>query len=259
MAKWGEAKLTEEQKNAKEEERQRVQAEKAEREEAEMFNRQINFFIMRSMWQIVPVQYSNDTIEFTFNMSRARYSRIIDTGIARLSKDELEFLEKKTGVSSEIFKGEKRFDCLNKDGKEIITTEEWKELFKRRTKRRRLKSQLNEVEGTEDYIKSKIAYEEAKKIYKEAEVVIKEKLKDIPRKGNMDFQRFCTFAEKGYGSRLVRIQEIKQAISKIEFSLLDSCTGAELNDLSKLLGQKSKTVNAILQYRVARGDFRKNK
>lgn len=49
MAKRGEAKLTEEEKKAKEEEKQRIQAE----QERQRFNRQINYLVMRKMWQTI--------------------------------------------------------------------------------------------------------------------------------------------------------------------------------------------------------------
>ena len=90
------------------------------------FNRQINYFVMRYMWQVVcgrSARYADDTIYNAFSTSRERYTRIINTGIVRYKKEELETLYRKTGIPTEIFTGEKRFECpYNKEteaGKDI--------------------------------------------------------------------------------------------------------------------------------------------
>lgn len=258
MAKWGESKLTEEEKKEREEQKKRMQEEKERKEEERKFNRQINYFVMRSMWQIIPDGRTNGKVEECFNMSRTRFTRIIDVGTARLTTEELEFLSKKTDMSQDIFKGERHFACLTASGQEIITMEEWRELFRLRTERRRLKRFVDDGDITAgDVSEAEEAYKKADDIYREAERDIKKKLGKVSRKSDIDFGRLYTFVQKGYGDRLVRLQEIKQTVAKIELSLLDSCTKAELVELGKLLTQKSKTVDAVLMYRGVRGDFKK--
>lgn len=78
------------------------------------FNRQINFFIMRYMWQVICERNPDDTIYKAFQTSRERYTRIINTGVVRYGKGELDSLSQITGLRKEIFLGEVRFNVLMK-------------------------------------------------------------------------------------------------------------------------------------------------
>lgn len=261
MEKLGEPKLTEAEKNAREEQEKQKQTEKVKKEKQIRLYRKINYYIMRCMWQVIQDTYTNDTIYTCFNMSRTRYARILDTGIARISKEELEFLERKTEIPQEIFKGTKPFACLDEHGNEAISLDEWENLFRLREKRQNMRAKQADGEGREKATsdgEDKKSFEQANKDYKDAERKIKEKLKKIPRKGNdTDFQRLCTFLKNGYGNRLMRLYDIKQAVEQIEFTLLNECTQKELGDLSKLLSQHTKMINAVLLYRKERGDFKR--
>ena len=79
-------------------------------EENKRHNRQINYFIMRYMWQVVCKRGTGRIYE-AFGMSRERYTRIINTGKVRLGKAELSSLQQRTGLREEVFTGAIRFDC----------------------------------------------------------------------------------------------------------------------------------------------------
>ena len=124
------------------------------------FNRQINYFIMRYMWQVICGRNPNDTIYMAFHTSRERYTRIINTGVVRYAKGELDSLSQTTGLKKEIFSGEVRFNCpyevkkkpiqeKQKTGKKQepekemkeITEKEWQDLFQWREVRTGTKGQ----------------------------------------------------------------------------------------------------------------------
>ena len=107
---------------------------KALSDKDKQFNRQINYFIMRYMWQVVRGRNSQDTIYLAFGTSRARYTRVIDTGAIRYGVGELAGLQQVTGLRKEIFTGEVRFDCPvpikpGSDELTSITTKDWEEMF----------------------------------------------------------------------------------------------------------------------------------
>lgn len=91
------------------------------------FNRQINFLVMRTMWQELRGRAKKgsegQTIYAAFHMSRERYTRIIRGEPVRFSKEELKRLMVETGVRSEIFEGK---DCFHF---EAISHKDWKKLF----------------------------------------------------------------------------------------------------------------------------------
>lgn len=94
------------------------------------FNRQVNYFIMRYMWQVICERNPEDTIYKAFHTSRERYTRIINTGIVRYAKGELDSLSQITGLRKEIFLGEVRFNCpykvkiKNAEKKQVIEKRE---------------------------------------------------------------------------------------------------------------------------------------
>ena len=93
-------------------------------------NRQINFLIMRKMWQTIRGRAKkgseDQTIYVAFHMSRARYTRIIRGEAVRFSKGELERLMRETGVRSDIFEGITAFEF------EAISLKDWQKLFELR-------------------------------------------------------------------------------------------------------------------------------
>lgn len=96
-------------------------------EKRRAFNRQINFYIMRYMWQVMGgrVKGSNrHTIYDVFQTSRERFTRIINTGIVRYKSGELDKLADNMGLRKEILTGEVRFCCPYEDHGQIVDISE---------------------------------------------------------------------------------------------------------------------------------------
>lgn len=240
---------------------QATQAEKAKlSDDDKKFNRQINYFIMRYMWQVICGRNPNDTIYMAFNTSRERYTRIINTGVVRYAKGELDSLSQTTGLKKEIFLGEVRFICPyevkkkpaqenQKTGKkpepekEIkeITEKEWQELFQWREVRTGAKGQKSPQD----------------KIY---QILRHVKQSDVE---NWDFYRLCYFLKERTPApskvTTEQFRDMQQAISDLSFSILDKCEVGQLQNLQKLLKEKSALVGGIIIYKNARDKEKQEK
>lgn len=240
---------------------QATQAEKAKlSDDDKKFNRQINYFIMRYMWQVICGRNPNDTIYMAFHTSRERYTRIINTGVVRYAKGELDSLSQTTGLKKEIFLGEVRFSCPyavkkkptqenQKTGKkqepvkEIkeITEKEWQDLFQWREVRTGAKGQKSPQD----------------RIY---QILRHVKQSDVE---NWDFYRLCYFLKERTPapSKVTKEQfrDMQQAISDLSFSILDKCEVGQLQNLQKLLKEKSTLVDGIITYKNARGKEKQEK
>lgn len=131
-------------------ERQRLQ------EEEIRFNRQVNFFVMRKTWLKVrgrakKGETGKPTIYDVFEISRERYTRILNRENVRLAQTEIEKLSRKTQVSSAIFEGKRRFQF------EQITRGDWKRLFELRDE------SITEFHKTGNELFAKIKKEDLKK------------------------------------------------------------------------------------------------
>ena len=251
MAEQEQTKTTEQEEQAKKEKEKK---EKEQHEKECRFNRRVNYFIMRYMWQVVCGRNPDDTIYMAFNMSRERYTRIINTGVVRYAKGELDSLSQITGIRKEIFSGEKRFQCLHKvntpqkekteailnnkevkDTKKIdITGEEWDALFTWRKNRKK-----EEGEDTPQ-----------EKIYK--------LLKRVNRSDveNWDFYRLCYFLKERRPAPLKvtaeQIRDIEKAIRGLTFSMMDRCDIGQLLRLKKLIKEKEQLITGIIVYKNAK-------
>ena len=67
-------------------------------------NRQVNYFIMRRMWQVIRGRSADDTIYKAFETSRERFTRVINTGVIRYGKGELAGLRQLTGFRGYIYR-----------------------------------------------------------------------------------------------------------------------------------------------------------
>lgn len=259
MEKFGEPKLSEEEKKPREEQKEREKEKKKAEEARRLKNRRINYFVMRYMWQVVRGRSGDDTIYNAFGMSRERYTRILDTGKVRYRKNELEELVHHTGIPRTIFTGEERYTCLNAKGEEIVSPDTWDDFVKcrdaKRTSRDRLNKSMEETgEPNERYV---TALNKASEDYKTIQEKVEGLLKEATRKGDTSFHRLCAFLKNGYGIRLERIQDVYSALKYLNFDLLNECHKDELNQLYKELSRRMKLVNAVLTYRGARGDFKR--
>lgn len=238
---------------------QTAQAEKDKlSDDDKKFNRQINYFIMRYMWQVICGRNPDDTIYKAFNTSRERYTRIINTGVVRYAKGELDSLSQMTGLRKEIFLGEARFKCPyevkkkpaqenQKTGKKQepeketkeITEKEWKDLFSWRKARTGAKGQ----QSPQDSI---------------CQILKRVKQSDVE---NWDFYRLCYFLKERTPapSKVTKEQfrDMQKAISDLSFSLLDKCEVGQLQSLQKLLKEKSTLVSGIIIYKNARDKEKK--
>lgn len=262
--------------------------EEKQKEQEERRNRQINYFVMRYMWQKIrgrsrkaregkPIKYD---IYDTFGMSRERYTRVIDAGTIRYKSGELDSLSKRTGIRAEIFKGEARFECpiLNKDAEktviETIPIEIWNTYFELRGEKK--KSHAIDMEGEtavkeqeqypgEHYKRAMAdnterdkrlnAYREKWKKYYDTEQAITGMLNvaiqtDIEYR---DFYVLCHYLKNRRAAPARLEQEgfrvIVRTLESISFSLLDECTVQELAALLKRLKEKYQLVQTVHGYK----------
>lgn len=194
-------------------------------------NRQVNYFIMRRMWQVIRGRSADDTIYKAFKTSRERFTRVINTGIIRYGKGELAGLCQLTGLSEDIFTGKTRFVCPYKDGdqEQCITEEEWVHLFKWRKAR-------NSGGG-----------DRQKKIYTLLNKVNKRNIE------NHDFYRLCYFLTECKPAPLRlpsdKIRGITAEMNRMSFEVLDSCEIGQLRKLEALMQSKLALVKSIRVYK----------
>ena len=223
-------------------EKQKQENEQKERERKQ-FNRRVNYFIMRYMWQVIHgrKRSDEDTIYHAFDTSRERYTRIIDTGNVRFGKTELEDLQQITGLSKDIFTGETRFVCpyVQKRGNEQIrveiTEEDWRAWAAERESGRERKQQ--------------------KEICKALQRVSTTNME------NRDFYRLCFYLKnmEPAPSRTSpdTLRDIVTVINRLSFPLLDGCQVAQLQGLQKLLKEKNVLISSMIVYKNARDKERK--
>lgn len=254
-------------------------------EEEKKLNRQINYFIMRYMWQVVRGRGGNDTIYTTFNMSRERFTRIIDTGVVRYTKNELSWLVEKTGISQRIFTGEERFRCYSKkknnqgECPELLSTVDWENLFDLRDKRKEqsssvsiqntavnkakkkyereqsAKSEAEVAEHEKELKKQKELHRKIQEQYKEERDIICQRLKDDSKQVNQHFAALYTFLNKEWTLKDELIKECKAALGKVDISTLDECTKVELTNLQQLIEKKARLIDAIITYKTEKRIF----
>ncbi len=198
-------------------------------------NRQVNYFIMRRMWQVIRGRSADDTIYKAFETSRERFTRVINTGVIRYGKGELAGLRQLTGLSEDIFTGETRFECSYKDGdkEQSITREEWVDLFKWR-----------ETRNSNEDDKQKRIYTLLNKVNKQDEA-------------NDDFCRLCYFLKERKPAPLRlpsdKVQSVTAEIRSLSFEVLDKCEIGQLRELAKLLRSKLALTDSIRVYKEEQG------
>ena len=203
-------------------------------EQKKQFNRRVNYFIMRYMWQVIHGRSrgDGDTIYNAFNTSRERYTRIINTGVVRYGRNELADLQQITGLRKEIFTGEERFICPYKgeNGEVHITEQDWKDWDKERK------------EGQEKVVQKKIW----------------ECLKKVSRTNieNREFYRLCFYLKNmepaPSKTSPETLRHIMTEINQLSFSLLDGCQVGQLQKLQKLLKEKNALISSMIVYKNAR-------
>ena len=187
-----------------------------------------------------------DTIYAAFNTSRERYTRIINTGIVRYGKGELDELELETGIRRAIFEGKICFDCRyvikDKTGAvtKSITKEEWEKLF-------RLRDERKGAEGNEN-------------TYREYQRGLLDKLRKVAKnnKNNRDFYCLCYYLKNKKATPAVTpvdtIKAIEKTINRLSFNLLDECDLEQLERFQRLIREKSTLISSMIVYKQARNE-----
>lgn len=233
--------MAEQEKQEKEEKKRKEKEEKEKKEQHEKvcrFNKKINFYVMRYMWQVIRGRNATDRIYECFEISRQRYTRAIETGHIRCSAGELDKWEQLTGISKKIFQGEDIFTWHTQDSmKEAVTADEWEKLFAWRTYELIGGKQVDDKEG------------------KALQEKIHKNMKNAARYDRVThhFFRLCYFLEKDKPAPLQepdsRLKGIQQALRTLTFSLADDCSIGLLEKTLELLTEKYTMVNGIIVYR----------
>lgn len=197
-----------------------------EEQERQRLNRQINFLIMRKMWQNIRGRAKKgsegQTIYAAFHMSRERYTRIIRGEAVRFSRKELERLLRETGVRSEIFEGKTAFEF------EAISRKEWQRLFDLR----------------EEDIKKARAYE--KNLYAQMKKSDAELLK------NPDLYYFAVYLKNGKAAVDRNIEaELKNLIQQLNdmgLAQLEQCGLEVLREYLRELERQKDIAGTLLHY-----------
>lgn len=232
-------------------------------ERGKQFNRQVNYFIMRYMWQVVcgkSKRETEDTIYNAFDTSRERYTRVINAGIIRYKDKELEMLTQRTGLSEGIFTGEERFQCphiVDKTRYGDIALEEWHKLLDwRRPSETKEEDKVTEA-GNEVKTKPEGLKELQDGIYK--------KLRSVERKSrkNREFYRLCYYLRERQPAPIKTSVEILQdgvtAIRSWDFNLLDDISIKNLETLQDVLSQKLTLVTTVLSYKKVKAEAQDTK
>ena len=232
-----------------------------EKEKQKRFNRQINFYYMRHMWQLVCGRSKwndDDTIYNALNIRRERYTRVIDSGIIRYGKGELDYLVETTGLPKEIFTGEIRFACkysIEEGTTVAISDKDWKDLFTWRNKRQALRAKIKQAD-TNEVKKLKAEYNRLAKddienrIHKQLEGFMKAKAVSD------DFMRLRYFMKNRKPAPKISLKEeikkFKRTVNAFGFDKLDECPIAELKSIQKILAEKLELVSNTLGYKQAK-------
>jgi hypothetical protein len=215
--------------------------------------RQINFFVMRYMWQLIRKRGST-TIYDALKISRTTYTRIIDTGQIKFTKAKLGSLNQTTGLREEIFTGALRFECSyvkienGEEKKYSIQEKEWENLFKWRLDRKKTKDPKNQIAETElDEIKNNSIqnsiYGKLKSVYEY----------NKGNKENWDLYRLCYYLKESEPAPLkpadVTARDILGDLDELTFDVLSRCDIGMLKKLEISLKKKYEVVKSIRIYK----------
>ncbi len=235
-------------------------------EDSKKFNRQINFYIMRYMWQVIRGRSpsgKNATIYAELDTSRGRYTRIVDGENIRISKNELDTWVKKTGLPGGVFTGDIRIECVQyvTERKQVVpktvTPQEWNELFSLRKKRKKAydyKETTNKTDD-EDVKISEEAHSKAKNAYADKEKELQLRLRCAKRldTDHKEFSKLCYWL-KHLEAAPAKLQDedvrtVTKALKSLTFRKLDDCELGPLEILMKALQEKAKLAKTIFDYK----------
>lgn len=230
-------------------------------------NRQINFLIMRRMWQEVrgrasskkSAKYEYSTIYEALNTTRERYTRVIETGVIRIKKNELDEWSRITGVDKKIFTGEEVFQFVYIDGireEHIVAKEKWDEYFDLRSECKSDKDRdQGEKETEEEKSKRKERMEQLKKVEKEIFDYLRNALDHVSvnKEKCSSFYAFYYYLKKGEATPLLgsdaEVQKILPHLRKIRFDVLNTCSESNLKKMYEALKQGYDMARKVYEYK----------
>ena len=200
--------------------------------EERRLNKQINYYIIRRMYQIHHGRDAENTIYNVFDTSRARFTRVIDTGAIRYYKGEIEELAKKTCIDTRYFTGEYRFLIRN------MSEDDWKEFFLRRKDRAKSKIAKGDYEAIEKTVKRKIYDSRAPKLNE-----------------NKGLFALCYFCKNGRGMPLdgggEQYSSLMAILKEYDIYRLQQYDSKALKGLMDELSDKVRLISAIITCRKA--------
>lgn len=197
-----------------------------EEQKRRQLNRQINFLVMRTMWQRFRgrAEKGSDgqTIYAAFRMSRERYTRIINGETVRFSQEELKMLMQRTSMRREIFEGEVCF-CFD-----AVSRKDWEKLFELR----------------ESDIKKSKTFE--KNIYEQIRDT------DIDLVKNPDLFYFSSFAKSRKPTKDIEFEEnLKKGViwlNSINIAQLEKCDLSNIISFVKALESRYDMARTLSHY-----------
>lgn len=223
-------------------------------------NRQINFYIMRYMWQVIRGRSpagKGDSIYMELDTSRERYTRIIDGENVRISDADLDKWTKRTGLSGGVFSGDIRIKYAS-HGETVSanTTQGWKELFALRAERENAYGLILKAKARKQPAEdSKEAHSKAKKAYADKEKEIQNRLKTAKRRDSdhEEFSKLCYWLTH-LEAAPAKIQDedvrvVIKALNSLTFRKLDDCELNLLKGLILTLQNTQKLAKPIYDYK----------
>lgn len=197
-----------------------------EEQKQQRLNRQINFLVMRRMWQKIRGRAEKgakgQTIYAAFHMSRERYTRVVRGDAVRFSKDELKRLMAETGVRGTIFEGK---DCFQFEN---ISRKDWEKLFRLRDE------DIKAARGYEKYLFEQIAKS------------------DFDLLKNPDLFYFSSYLESGKPAIDLDIEENLlrniQFLDSINIAQLERCRLEVLQEYLRVLERQVDAAGTLLHY-----------
>lgn len=248
-------------------------AEPTREEQQQLKYRQINFYVMRYLWQIIcgrqPRGRKTETLYHYIGINKQRYINVLNGYNIRFSARELDDLVINTGISHNIFIGNRR---LHIDG---VTDKEWDEFCMLRDKRaqeREAHNAMVEKLGAglvTPEIAEVLEASAEKKTRSEAQIQLESRIKAAIRnqerddKSNADFFYVCYYMEHkskyvNPESTLGQVLRLSEALSQTTVYLLEGLEEKELKEYRKTLMEQVKRIDAVQVYRTAKQNKENN-
>ena len=222
----------------------------------ERVNRQINYFVMRTMWQIAHGRGGN-TIYSLLTMSRERFTRVIELGTVKYRKGEAEKLASILNVSTSILEGKVRFGFFtkNRTDKEEITEKDWARLFALRRVRAVLREEMHILtKGSDTWKRKKEHLEKIQELYAKQRDDICKRLKEFENNGYTDknLNQLYQLMKRGWTNKDACLCQFDAAMNSLDINILEACKVSELQKLKHVIAKKNQLITALIIYKQAK-------